>query len=279
MSTFGKILVVVNLGLAAAFLGSAANYLGHQDTVAHKFEAAQKKWSDDKSLMQEEIDKKNRDLQATNTNLRKAISERDIAQTAASRSDAQSKNDQESYKVLAGNLSIAQRSVERMSATANADKKMIQSLRQDRDQMKSSLDEATERLDSALQELSKNKQAVASLERLARIAEQKLVTLEEENRQYRFQLGSVASKAPNLVKFSQPVQQGRVKSAAGDQVVISLGEEDGVKRGYRYTVARGRDYIATIQIDDTQAKQSSGFVVRGMSKGDVRQGDSVINAN
>ncbi len=279
MSTFGKILVVVNLGLAAAFLGSAANYLGHQDTVAHKFDAFKKKTTDEKSLMQEEIDKKNRDLQAANTNLRKAISERDIAQTAASRSDAQSKNDQEAYKVLAGNLSVAQRAVDRMSATANADKAMISSLRQDRDQMKTAWDDAKERLNSALSRLAAATRNVEKLENIGQITAAKLGSLEEENRQLRFQLEGVARKAPSLVKFNQPAQQGRVVTAGGDLVTISLGEEDGVKRGYRYTVARGREYIATIQIEDTQAKQSSGVIVRNMSKGDVQQGDSVINAN
>ena len=61
---------------------------------------------------------------------------------------------------------------------------------------------------------------------------------------------AIAERFPGMDVAAQPMHSGRVLAANNNDnvYVISLGEEDGVKPGFRYTVSRGARYIATIQI-------------------------------
>ena len=46
---------------------------------------------------------------------------------------------------------------------------------------------------------------------------------------------------------------------------------------FQYIVSRGSDYVATIQIDNVQAKQAAGSAVKALSKGSINRGDVVMN--
>jgi hypothetical protein len=56
---------------------------------------------------------------------------------------------------------------------------------------------------------------------------------------------------------------------------INLGRGDGVTVGSRFIVSRGNHYVSQIQIVELDAKTAVGSTVRGMSTGDVQQGDTV----
>ena len=104
--------------------------------------------------------------------------------------------------------------------------------------------------------------------------------LEDQVRSAELALQSVQARMPGLeVAVEQPAHQGRVIAADADAniAIISLGAEDGVKPGFRYTVSRGSDYITTIEITDVQAKQSAGRSLRDLEKSPVRQGDRVMS--
>ena len=59
--------------------------------------------------------------------------------------------------------------------------------------------------------------------------------------------------------------------------IISLGAEDGVRPGYRYTVSRGSQYVGMIEITDVQAKQSAGRSIKSLQKIDLQRGDRVMS--
>ncbi len=79
---------------------------------------------------------------------------------------------------------------------------------------------------------------------------------------------------------SQPLHEGTILAAdpEANRYVISLGVEDGVRGGFTYIVARDGQYVATLEIDDVQAKQSAGRLVPDLSKEAARRGDKVLNA-
>jgi hypothetical protein len=58
-------------------------------------------------------------------------------------------------------------------------------------------------------------------------------------------------------------------------VVISIGKDDGVLEGDEFTVYRGGDFVAKIQIDRSDRKWSAGKVV--LKKSDPRVADDVSN--
>ena len=60
-------------------------------------------------------------------------------------------------------------------------------------------------------------------------------------------------------------------------VVISLGQEDGVQKGFEYIVSRGSKYVATIKITDVQAKKATGMSVKGMQQMPISTNDTVLS--
>jgi len=79
----------------------------------------------------------------------------------------------------------------------------------------------------------------------------------------------------DLVESPQPEGQVlRVDETAG-LAVISLGTEDGVRPGFRYTVSRGSSYVAILEITDVQARESAGRILRSLKKSEPQVGDRV----
>jgi len=76
----------------------------------------------------------------------------------------------------------------------------------------------------------------------------------------------------------QAPPKGRVISIAGDgkTVIISLGSEQGVRPGSRYTVARGPSYVGTVEVTAVRATQSTARVLEHLQKSPIRPGDVVI---
>jgi hypothetical protein len=79
--------------------------------------------------------------------------------------------------------------------------------------------------------------------------------------------------------IDQPLHEGHIVSVddGTDAVTISLGTVDGVKPGFRYTVSRGIQYVAMIEIMDVQAKVSAGRSIKSLQKTDIQVGDRVMS--
>ena len=112
-------------------------------------------------------------------------------------------------------------------------------------------------------------------------ANTKLTNAELELQRVRFKLDSILRSNPGIdVSTEQPWQQAKVLQADNDSniVVISVGSEDGVKAGFKFTVSRGSSFVAEIQITNVQTKSAAGRVLSGLSKSPVRAGDDVMTA-
>lgn len=72
--------------------------------------------------------------------------------------------------------------------------------------------------------------------------------------------------------------QGQVTTVQGDArnqfVQVDLGSNDGIQQGNRLMVARGRDFVATVVIEQVNPDASAGRVI--LSQQPVQQGDSVF---
>ena len=81
------------------------------------------------------------------------------------------------------------------------------------------------------------------------------------------------------VPMDQPAHAGQILSVdnSANVAIISLGAEDGVRPGFRYTVSRGNQYVTMIEITDVQAKQSAGRSIKTLQKADIQRGDRVMS--
>ena len=81
-----------------------------------------------------------------------------------------------------------------------------------------------------------------------------------------------------LIKPGRPTVWAKLEAVKEFQphvAIISLGAEDGVKPGHRYTVSRGSTYVGTLEITDVQAPQSAARSTKNLEKSNLKRGDRV----
>jgi hypothetical protein len=279
MSTVAKILVVLNLGLAAAFLGSAANYLGYQETFKSKLTREQEQHAKTAKDKQAEIDllitqkgQLSDDLQKTQNNLTEANANRQRLET-------ENKNLKELFAALAGDLDRAQKSIESMTRTIDSNRTLIDQLQASLNEQRQNLRAAQSDRDAAVNQVNALELQLQAETEKSVALEQKLQALSEERDRIAFALQWFKDRFPGASPEGQPAHEGRVIAADNERnvFVISLGEEDGVKAGFQYTISRGSQYVGTLQVDDVQAKQAAGYVLSGFRKMPVQRGDVVTS--
>ena len=155
-------------------------------------------------------------------------------------------------------------------ATLEAERKKVDSLQRivkeaqaDRDKM---FDEVV-RLKDAVLELEAIKQRLTASESslLNRVAKQSSV-LRAHDLNENDDISGVA-----------PARDGRVREvdALNKYVVLSLGSDDGMRRGHRVDVHRGSKYLGKVQLTKTHKDRSIGVILDDYRKGAIRSGDSV----
>ena len=279
MSTVAKVLVVLNVVLAAAFLGTAANYLGNQDTWRVKDENNRKQAAAAIAAKQAEVDELNTTRSNLSRQLNEANEQRNTAQTEASRLNTHNEQLKEAYSKLAENHGIAQRAMDRMTNTIKANRELITSLQEEVTRQRGVISSVQENRDQLQQILNAKELALGRSETGNKENERKLASLQEELRKANFELEFFNARFPGVSAKSQPSHNGQILAAdsINNVYVISLGAEDGVKPGYTYTVSRGNTYVAEIQIENVQSKKASGSAVPDMSQSTPQVGDSVVS--
>jgi uncharacterized protein (DUF3084 family) len=279
MSTVAKILVVLNLILAGFFLASASNYLGQQDNFSKKLTAeiaAHDQTRKELTTRVTELEDTVRQQQKDTNALRE---ERSVAQAETQRLDAALKHMTEAYDQVAENSTRAQRAVDQLTNSLNATRALNDALTKDNTQLREGLTASANDRDAKVSQVNALQMQLQNETERANSLETKLATAKEENERQAFTIAWFQDRFPGVSAVAQPAHTGRILAANNkDNVyVISLGEEDGVKAGFQYIVSRGDEYVATIQINDVQAKQAAGFALKGMSKGEVRRSDTVMS--
>ncbi len=278
MSNVSKFLIVLNLILAGVFLGTASNFLGQKDHVQRELELMVDKWKQAHGASDIELkaqrEQGNR-LGAENSDLK--------ARFSAAEATAQAKNSENQQ--LAANiasqgmaLNNATAALAAQNATIKAYEETIKSLQDERTIVHQSRDaekDARVKAEAVQAQLQRQLDDETGAHKAAQgelaAANAKVQSLEAEAEAYRVQYGQQGTVQPAIA----PGKVLAVDNGMG-LVVVSLGEEDGVKNGYEYIVSRGNQYVATIKITDVQAKKSTGLVVNGMQKQPISANDTVL---
>jgi len=280
MSTVAKVFVVLNLLLAVAFLGAAATHLGYDDSYRKKLTDVTAQKDAEIKAVKGQLD----DLTKDKVNLQQKVNEQtqraDVANTRAE--SYKTAYDQvvadhnklsASYSALADAQKTAQGTIQNYAT-------LITSLQNERNSTLQALAAAQDaevqaRKNQATTELNLE-QATTQLQD----AKEKLSTTSSDLESTRTKLEAMMKSHPDTAMVTdQPAQTGKILQAdnAHNIFVISLGSEDGVKVGFKYTVARGNHYVGEIAIDRVEAKMASGSAVRGMSAGEIQPGDDIMS--
>ena len=280
MSTVAKVFVVLNLLLAVAFLGAAATHLGYDDSYRKKLTDVTAAKDQEIGRLNGLITESNREKANLSQQKNDATARADVANTRADAYKQAYDQIVTDHNKLQASYASATDAIKTAMGTIKNYETLTTNLQNERT---SNLQALAAAQDAEVQ--ARKNQATTELN-----LEQATTQLQDSNAkltQATADLESTRTKLESMIKQNpgssvneaQPAQTAKILQAdnAHNIFVISLGSEDGVRVGFKYTVARGNHYIAQIVIDRVEAKMASGSAVRGMSSGDVQQGDDVIS--
>ena len=281
MSTVAKILVVLNLLLAGYFLSSASSFLAQQDNFKKDLAEEVKAHDTTRATKDEEIASLRGRLNALQTDLQKTQSEAEKLRAESTRVAGENTHLREAYNQLSENATRASRAVDTLTASLNAQRELTQQLQTQNNTLSDNLKAAQDDRDAKVAQVNALQQQLTNETENRKSLEGKLAGAQETIKRQGFEIAYFKDKMPGLVASNQPAHSGRILAADNDAnvFVISLGEEDGVKAGFQYIVSRGSEYVATIQINNVQAKQAAGYAIKSLSKGSINRGDKVMNGN
>jgi peptidoglycan hydrolase CwlO-like protein len=273
---FAKIMVVVNFILAVAFLAADGTLLGAAEDFKGKFEKAQKDAATEQAALKAQVeaaDNKAKEAQGRFTASETAKAAAEGALKVQSDSNAQLNTANAQTRADLDKLADAQKDLQGKLADLN---KQLDQVRGDLSTSESSRKETDAKNKAQADEIARLTQDKETAEKAlaAAAAEQKalserLDTAVTLNDRYRKEKGPL-SGGVSMTDVKGVVQAVDNKV---DIYVISVGEKDGVKPGYEFTVYRGSQYVSTIVIDKVFPNYSSGTTKAGTKKSDVMAGD------
>ncbi len=279
MSPIARVLIILNLVLAAAFVGWAANALSANADYKSKYDGEVKAHSTAKSALDAELAKVKSELRVAQESSNTFMQARDEAVRDKDRTKADL--DQEVAR----------------NAKFEADLNKIASTLSEIEASKAKLQEDKDR---AVQTRTEAEKAAAEAAAAQRAAEEKLAELESQIASANGQIADLEKAKTSLEKeksgletqiativdatgiklgdfTAMPLIEGRVldvnMSIKPGLVSINKGESDGVKRGYTFEIFDGKAYKGQVRVEFVHPNLSSGVIIRQVKDQTIRQGD------
>lgn len=279
MSSIGKIFVVLNLVLAAAFVGWAANAVNTSGDWKKKYEDAVAAAGKDKLALDEELKKVRADLGLAKTDLQNAVSARDEAKRAQERLTAENRDLASRNSNLDASVTKIETTLGEITAArekAEADSKKAMTAQKDA--------ETARRTAELAQQAAE--EAKAAAEAQLRDAQNQVALLEKDKTKLLSETASlqtsfdtlVANTGVSVLDFANvPKIDGAVlgveTSVAPGLVAINAGSTQGVKRGYTFEIFDGATYKGQVRIEFVHGDMASGLITRTVPGQSIRQGD------
>jgi hypothetical protein len=274
MSTAGKLFTVINLVLAALFVGSAASLIGTSDEYRSKFEAEQTAHAQTQSELEAQVAALSSEVQtqsglAQSANTQLSAEKAKVTALDNDVQDARRRNADlsESVSGIEGKLSDLE-STNRQHANRIAELEgENRSLREERDSALDARDEALAAARAAEGNASQLRKELAFANDRGDEAEAKLASVVR-----------MSGIDPAAVEGIQPEMEGVVLSATYDQapalIQINLGQNAKVLRGYSFDVYNGQSYKGKVKVEIVRANSSTCTVsLAGDAK--IQAGDRI----
>ncbi len=146
------------------------------------------------------------------------------------------------------------------------------------EEARSKLAKARNEKHTAVAELQYARQLAETLQADMSQLEEKHIGIAREKKMLEEQIAALNQAGVRVDQVApKKALEGKVTAVANEigLVVISIGKDAGVLEGDEFTIYRGGDFVAKIQIDRTDRKFASGRVV--LKKTDPRVADNVSN--
>jgi septal ring factor EnvC (AmiA/AmiB activator) len=266
--------VVINLVFALLFAGAVASYLVQRnverDDLRKKVQASEQettklkgdvaKLGQDNTNLQKQVNTLTSDKSLLETNLSNTKKDLDLEQKNRLESEARLNN-------LDTGLSELKRDYARLADRS--------------DQLAKELAEAKKTADAAVAAKEDAVDKMREAQQQAEAAKNRFVETAKELQNTKGDLGRYRAAYPEPGHKPTPAPlYGKVREVnpKAGLVVISVGEDDGVKAGMQFTVYRGSGYVGTVIVTNVDKELSVARVDKGVSKDEVKVGDNVSAA-
>jgi multidrug efflux pump subunit AcrA (membrane-fusion protein) len=281
MSPIGKIFAVINLILAAAFLGWASNALATSGDYKTRLEKEQ----DDHASTKQQGEEERAKLTTQNTELDAARARFRQEKEDAANEAERHKNDLESERETNRALRA---SIDKIQADLGDFVANNKTLEEAKSRAVQAQNDAQTQLADAQRAQQQGETAMREAQQQLTVAQRDIEELRAQNNTLQNQVASLDAKVETvLVKTGltweeiggvQASIEARVldvdRSIQPGLVALNVGEGAGVKRGYVFHVYRGSDYIGKVRIENVRESMSTGLI-EGTYKGrEIRQGDA-----
>jgi len=276
MSVVAKILIVLNLVLAVAFLGASASFLGQKESYKKMYEDTKAELSAQIDVLRQQVDEKENAFRTQEGLAQQRKTELDTAVAKYEQGEADRTKFLEEFNTL-------QAAHTRLSETYKDALAQIDALRNDKNQLITEKDEA---LTAKREAISKQNAAETEQKRLeseladktdeAAGLEAKIVELSKELESAGVMLQAYKDKFGAITEWINVPALAAKVSAVDEKyniVILSIGRDDGVKPGFEFTVYRGDKYIGKVIVDDVQKDHCSGYSKKELQAGEINVGD------
>ena len=279
MSPVAKTFVVINLILSVAFVAFAGNLLHHSENYKKKFEAEVKAHNQTKKELQARIDK----LEAKNKELQKdydtkhnecALLENKVKSLTQELKDAKDVNNRN-----VENISQISATLDNFRKDIDEARKEIANLRQKETEAVKARDQAENEKLAMEDQVAELKNEISKLNEKIKIHEDTIAKLEEEKDHLNNLLSLAYDQGFRVTQPMKPVDAVVMKvdqlpvfgNKKVELVTLSVGKDDGVKKGYTFDIYNAGAYKGRVRIVEVDSKNCIGRVEYARSK--IREGD------
>lgn len=278
MSTLGKVLVFLNLILAAAFLASSIFLLRQQETWRTKFEAEKVAHKSDVDTREKQIDDTKKDLDGQRSETARRAQEAEALRAENGQLKTQvtelvgyRDKTVKDIQSLATNFETLRKNNEDLQKQVDENRKSLDAMREERNAAKKAQEDAENKLAQS-EEGSKQLDATKNslMEQVKKMSDD-LRRADNALAVYAERTGIPISE----VAIAPPLISGNVVAAdMGTKILqLNVGSDAGVKRGFGFAIYRGGEYKGEAVVEDVQAKFATARVVKLVSGKSVGVGD------
>ncbi|MHC5038418.1 MAG: hypothetical protein ACYTHM_13985 [Planctomycetota bacterium] len=280
MSTVAKIFVVLNLVFALIYAGVAATLLQKQEHWKYRYEIEKQEHGLTKRTLQDKVD----ELTNKNDTLIKEVdswrNKVDALETANQQLKDDNINIEKKWNEMKANYDSLNEKYKALAEDLTEVQKQKDELQRQLNQANEEKADAVHRMDQSIDDRQRLQQQLEDMKVNLGNLQRRHVDLAKKKAELEWLIAQVQEKVGvEVLKglITPPKIDGSIIGVSGrvNLVVINVGEDDGVRVGFEFTIYRGNSYVGKMVVEKVYPRQAAGRVMLNMSKDKVQQGDKV----
>ncbi|MEW6027044.1 MAG: hypothetical protein AB1599_07115 [Planctomycetota bacterium] len=284
MSTLTRVLIVVIFVMSLVYLGISAALFSYRVDYKDMLEKEKVAHKNDVEERDDAINK----LKGKSNDLEKNIKTLEGNIKTLNQDMETARNELNDWKntstKLTNDLTALNSSYEKLQASLTEQIQKNKELNETVEKLTASKDEAVKERTTLEEKFVQAQNTIIQLEKNLATLEQQYLAQAKELNQVKTMLDVYRTKAPTLVTEPVAVKliEGKV-TAISDKadlniVLISVGKNDGVEVGMRFTVYRSDKYVAKVQVEKVEAQWAACFSIKEFQADTIKINDNITTS-